>query len=348
MAKRRQVNGVRALTLAIIFSFLMLLTGCSLLPKEEVEEVPVLLKPPEARLVTYEVTKGDISEVVRSLGRVAAVNEAQLYFPRTERIKKIYVAPGDEIQPGQVLAELETGDLRYRLEKAKLTLAQEELRWKRTQSLAGIEINRVDSQIAAIELDKARLEVEHLSQELEASLLKAPFAGVVVSVDRRERELVEGYETVMKVADPNELEIQVELSYSTDRNKLVRGQLVRVNTERDTWVEGHIYQITTGDDDPSSSRSNYSAQAPVIKIRLNDPSIPLEFDSLLRVVIVIREEQDAVLVPNAAIRSYMGRKYVRVLDGDVRKEVDIVTGIEGETESQVIKGLEEGQIVVGK
>lgn len=340
---------IKAAIAAIILSFMIILQGCSLLPKEEVEEAPVLLKPPEARLITYEVTRGPISDVVRALGRVAAVNEASLYFTRTDRLKKLYVAPGDEIKEGDVLAELETGDLRYRLEKAKLNLAQEELRWKRTKSLAGLEVNKVDSEIARLELAKARLEVEHLTQQLENSLLRAPFDGVVVSVNKQERELVNGYETVMKVADPDELEIQVELSYNTDRNKLVRGQKVRVNIERDKWVDGHVYQITTGDDDPSSShRSSYSMTPPVVKIRLDDPSIPLEFDSLLKVVIIIREEPNAILVPNAAIRNYMGRKYVRVLEGDVRKEVDIVTGIEGETETQVIKGLKEGQIVIGK
>lgn len=332
----------------LVILMIMFLQGCSLLPKEEVEEVPVLLKPPETRLVTYEVEEGPIAEVIRSTGRVAAVNEASLYFTRTDRLKKLYVETGDEVKQGQILAELETGDLRYRLERAKLDLQQEELRWQKISRLIGVEINEVDARIAKLDLEKARLEVQHLSEQLENSVLRAPFDGVIVSVNQQERELVEGYETVLRMADPSELEIRVELSYNTDRNKLVRGQKVQINIDRDEWVEGYIYQIGSLNDDPSLGSSQYTLDQPVVKIRPTDPNVPLEFDSLLRVVIVVREEPNALLVPNAAIRKYMGRTYVRVLDGDVRKEVDVVTGIEGETETQIVKGLKKGQIVIGK
>ncbi|NLV92129.1 MAG: efflux RND transporter periplasmic adaptor subunit [Firmicutes bacterium] len=362
---RAQVLGLRAAVLAmgkghlawyrrgffiaaVLIGLLLMGSGCALLPEEKVDEVPVLLRPPETRLVTYEVIVGPIADQIRALGRVAAVKEAQLYFPRTERLKHVHVAPGETITEGQCLAELETGDLRYRLQRAQLALAQEELRWKRVENLVGIEINEIDYGIAQLELKKAQLEVDHLTRQLEASMLRAPFSGVVVSVDRRERELVEGYETVMTIADPSELEIQVELSYTSDVSKLVRGQKVLVNLGREEWVTGHIYQISTRQDDPSYARTSYQSAPFVIKIRLDDPRITLDFDSLVRVVIVIEEEPEAILVPNAAIRSYMGRKYVRVLEGDVRKEVDIVTGIEGETETQVLKGLKPGDIVIGK
>ena len=74
---------------------LLMGSGCALLPEEKVDEVPVLLRPPETRLVTYEVIVGPIADQIRALGRVAAVKEAQLYFPRTERLKHVHVAPGD-------------------------------------------------------------------------------------------------------------------------------------------------------------------------------------------------------------------------------------------------------------
>lgn len=334
--------------IGFIALIVLFVQGCSLLPKEEVEEVPVLLKPPESRLVTYEVREGYIAEVIRSTGRVAAVNEASLYFTRTDRLKKLYVETGDEVKKGQILAELETGDLRYRLERAKLDLQQEELRWQKISNLIGIEVNEVDAQIAKLNLEKAKLEVQHLSEQLENSVLRAPFDGVIVSVNQRERDLVEGYETVLRMADPSELEIRVELSYNTDRNKLVRGQKVQINIDRDQWVEGYIYQIGSTNDDPSLARNQYTLDQPVVKIRPTDPNTELEFDSLVRVVIVVQEEPNALLVPNAAIRRYMGRTYVRVLDGDVRKEVDVVTGIEGETETQIIKGLKKGDIVIAK
>ena len=86
----------------------------------------------------------------------------------------------------------------------------------------------------------------------------------------------------------------------------------------------------------------------MVHIRLEDPAIDLEFDSLVRVVILLEEAEDALLVPKSVVRNYMGRKFVRVLEGDSRREVDVVVGIEGDTHVQILKGLEEGQIVIGR
>ena len=83
----------------------------------------------------------------------------------------------------------------------------------------------------------------------------------------------------------------------------------------------------------------------MIKIRLTIP-ITLDFDSLVRVVIVIEEDRGN---SRSQCRdcSYMGRKYVRVLRVMfVRKWISLQES--KETETQVLKGLKPGDIVIGK
>jgi hypothetical protein len=53
-----------------------------------------------------------------------------------------------------------------------------------------------------------------------------------------------------------------------------------------------------------------------------------------------------IVLPRSAIRSYMGRNYVQIVEGERRKEVDIEVGLTTPTEVEIVKGLEEGQKVV--
>lgn len=344
--KKKFKKKLKRLWLGVLVIPLMTLivagTGCSLLPKEQVDAPPELLEPPEIRTVTYKVERGYIADELRTLGRVAAVREATLYFRRSGRIREILVEAGDIIKKGQVLARLETGDLEHRLELARLDLKRAELELERTKNLVGLDTSRYDVQLKQIDRDKAALEVERLQGELDAATIRAPFDGRVVSLYARQRDAIDGYRTVLKVADPTELEIHVTLPYGADVNKLVRGQKVKVNVTGETWVDGYINQIAV-----SEEGSGFDDK-PVVQIRLEDPSIPLEFDSLVKVVILLEEAEDALLVPKSVVRNYMGRKFVRVLDGDARREVDVVVGIEGDTHVQILKGLKEGQIVIGK
>lgn len=335
--RRRIYAGVLAIIVALVGS------GCALLPEERVDIPPALLSPPEVRTVTYEVERGYITDELRTLGRVAAIRESTLYFRRSGRIKELLVQAGDTIEADQVLARLETGDLEHRLQLAEIDKKRADMEYDRHESLLGLEISPYELELKQLDKDKANLEVERLEAELESSTIRAPFGGKIVTVYARERDAVEAYKTVIKIADPVELEIQVSLPYGTDLNKLVRGQKVLVNVTGETWVDGYIHQISMGEEGVSSLDNK-----PILQIRLDDPEIPLEFDSLVRVTILLQEADNALLVPKAAVRNYMGRKFVRVLDGDARREVDVVVGIEGDTHVQILKGLDENQIVIGK
>ncbi len=312
-------------------------------PEERVDTPPPLLSPPEVRTVTYPVERGYIASELRTLGRVAAVRESTLYFRRSGRIRELLIQAGDTIKENQVLAKLETGDLEHRLELAKIDQEKVNMDYDRMKSLVGLEVSPYELKLKQLDKDKAALEVERLEAELESSTIRAPFGGKIVSVYARERDAVEAYKTVIKIADPVELEIQVSLPYGADVNKLVRGQKVLVNVIGETWVDGYIHQIAIGEEGASVLDNK-----PIIQIRLEDATIPLEFDSLVKVTILLEEAEDALLVPKAALRNYMGRRFVRVLDGDARREVDVVVGIEGDTHVQILKGLEENQTVIGK
>lgn len=321
------------------------LTGCALLPKEEVEEAPALAEPPPSRTVTYTVKRGHIAEEIRGLGRVAGTREADLYFTAAGRVKTLAVQTGDAIKQGELLAQLETGDLEYQLRVAQVDLEEQSQRLSQAERLAEINGIKNDPTVRDLQydLERTRLRITNLRERIAAATILAPFGGRVTSVRTQEGREIKEYETILTVVDPTQLEIQLEVSNQSDLNRIVPGQKARVQIARGQWVGAAVYQVPS----PTEEKAPGVPERRV-RLRLTDPSLRLNFDDLVETVIVVREKDDALLVPNAAVRQFFGRTFVRVLEGDARREVDVEIGIQGATETEVLVGLKEGQIVVGR
>jgi hypothetical protein len=62
--------------------------------------------------------------------------------------------------------------------------------------------------------------------------------------------------------------------------------------------------------------------------------------------VVTEKRENVVVIPRAGLRSYMGRDYVQVLDGESRKEIDVEKGIVAATEVEIRKGISDGQKII--
>jgi hypothetical protein len=62
---------------------------------------------------------------------------------------------------------------------------------------------------------------------------------------------------------------------------------------------------------------------------------------------VTQKHDDAVIVPNQAIKKAGGRTFVQVATGPGKKrDVDVQIGIVAEQETEILKGIKEGTPVV--
>jgi HlyD family secretion protein len=62
--------------------------------------------------------------------------------------------------------------------------------------------------------------------------------------------------------------------------------------------------------------------------------------------VIVASKQDVLTVPNLAIRSAAGRRYVQVLKGGEAVDADVSFGIANDTVTEVLSGLAEGDLVV--
>jgi macrolide-specific efflux system membrane fusion protein len=76
---------------------------------------------------TYDVQRGSVARTLEFDGRVAPVEGVPLYFKIGGYVKQVLVRPGDRVRAGQLLAELEIGDLQVTSADLELAIAQARL-----------------------------------------------------------------------------------------------------------------------------------------------------------------------------------------------------------------------------
>lgn len=322
-----------------------LFSGCALLPKEEIDEPPPLKAPPATRTVVYTVTTDHIEKQIRGLGRAASTLEKSLYFRLGGRLKQVYIDYGTEVKKGQPLMELEMGDLKYQLRLAKIDLEQSKIRLEKAKLSLGVDggTNKFDYRNMQLDYEKAKARVDDLQQKIDASTLRAPFDGQVVEIKAKEGDYIQDFSTMVTVADPNKVEIQVEVDQEA-LDEITPGMKARVALDQETWVDAKVRMVATAGSELSPGVPDRRV---FIQMNPGEES-QLIYNDPYQVVIVTQEADDALVVPNSAIRDYMGRKFVRVIDGDARREADIDVGIEGVTMTQILSGVNEGDKVAGR
>ena len=81
---------------ATVLALTLLLSACSLLPKEEEVVAPPLVKPAQVEYNVAEVKEGEIIKRLTGIASFVPIGSESLYFEQDDsRLKNIHVAHGD-------------------------------------------------------------------------------------------------------------------------------------------------------------------------------------------------------------------------------------------------------------
>ena len=69
---------------------------------------------------------------------------------------------------------------------------------------------------------------------------------------------------------------------------------------------------------------------------------------LSRVTVVLERKDNVLWLPPQAIRTFEGRRFVVVQDGEAQRRVDVTIGIESDERVEIKEGLTAGLTVVGQ
>jgi multidrug efflux pump subunit AcrA (membrane-fusion protein) len=196
------------------------------------------------------------------------------------------------------------------------------------------------------DVQRAELAVQRLEAEVKDHSIIAPFDGQVMSLNLVPGRVAEAFKPSIILGDTSGLEITADLNETQMRN-LKEGMEVTFTLSDypdQTW-KGVIRLLPYpfgGGGRPGLADQDRSTHISVTSDRQS-----LKLGDLARVTVVLERKADALWLPPQAVRTFEGRKFVVVQEGDAQRRVDVKIGIEGEDRVEIVSGLEQGLVVIG-
>ncbi len=269
-------------------------------------------------------------------GRVVARRTSELGFERSGRLVEVAFDEGDRVEPGAVLAQLDTRELRARrreLEarrdriRADLSLARatterrEELHDAGHLATQRLDETRYGQQALEAEAAAADASIEHVDVQLALSELRAPFAGILAERFADEGTVLAPGVPVLRLLEDGALEVHVGVSPDA-ANQLTPG------SQHDVEVDGARISATLHGLLPTVDPDTRTVTA---VLRLVDPPPAARHGALARVALERRVEAAGYWLPLQALaegRRGLWTTYVAMPDGAdfvaERRQVEVI------------------------
>jgi RND family efflux transporter MFP subunit len=292
------------------------------------------------RLVPSDFTK----EIITN-GRLEALTKADLRFRSSENILKIYVRNGERVNKDEKIAELNSFILKYNLEQSRDQYEKSILELQDVLIGQGYTLGDTASvpdammKTARVKsgYDKARADMQMAQYNLDESVLRAPYSGVVANLFAREKNMIKQDEVFCTIIDDTSVEARFTVLES-ELSSVHSGQQVRVIPYSSLSDEfyGQVTKINPVVD-----------QNGVVKIdaliRNNNGSL---FEGMNVKVIIEDKVPDQLVIPKQAIVLRSGKQVVFTYTEGKAKWIYVKTGLENSTSIIVTEGLQTGDSVI--
>lgn len=221
-------------------------------------------------------------------------------------------------------------------------------------------------QIARLKLENASTRIEELENILNNAVVHAPVSGIVLQPGsgdgQRDRggsdaeQLSKGQsvsegEYLLSVGDINGLSVAGQVD-EVDIVNLQPGQPVSVSGAAfpDLVLAGRIVQVSAQAEGGTGGRSRVpSFEVSAAINRLTDPERRrLRLGMSAEVVVVVRDEPAALLVPLAAVQGEPGQYWLRVRskDNGAARQVPVEVGATTLNEAEIVRGIRAGDEII--
>ena len=315
----RNIHPGRAACVVACVAVLLSLAGC----KEK----------PEVSVVS--VARGSVEETVTGVnsGTVKAEQLAELAFGAVGRVREVNVHLGERVPKGMVLAQIENGDLKSRLE-----VAQEELARAKTlqQSQAASRSNVI----------QAQGNYDAAVTAYERSLIRAPFEGIVAEKNLEVGQLSQITAVIplapLRLIDTKPRYVKVEID-EVDLPKVHLGMPARVKV---LAVRREPFKATVRKVIPFVSSIREQDRTSEVELDVESEGVLLPAGASADVEIVTATRSDVVVVPSRALLGRGAGRYVFTLRGSRVSKTPVGVGLAGFTLSEIVSGLSASDLVV--
>lgn len=316
------------------------------------------------RIESINIKTGDMVKVGDVLIQLETDNlEAQL-LQQEIAFKKLKLNYNQNLSNAErtiKLAELQLEELNKKLEKLKNTIEKipEEVSTQDAMPEANADIELLEEQIKRqeiqiegekekydnikemmnLDIKTAEMQIENLESELGKTKVISPVSGRVVWVtSSKVGEYVYAHSNLIRIADITRL----KLRYTGDNiSDFQTGDKVEVKIDNNQY-EGIVTM--------TPSTAPFDLDESIRKSVLIDvKGLPagIKLGDAARISLLLDRKEDVIVIPRDLLHGFMGQKTVYILEDGIKKDRNVQVGIETPTEVEIIKGLEEGEEIIG-
>ncbi len=323
-------------------------------------------------LRTSRVALKELQEYLHVVGTVQAIDTRIGHVrPLTRgRVEKVDVRVGDRVRAGQALAtfdNIEAGEVlaQYQgaaaeLQRLKLQQASAQRIAERNNELSDLgaiakknaELSRVEAQsaqdsvrvqesvVAGLVSRLRRFGVEQVNVSNPSTMIRAPFAGVVIKAQTAPGDVFDADRELFSIADLSHVWVQAEV-YEQDLGRVKVGApaVITVDTYPGERFQGQVTYL--GDIlDPQTRTAR-------VRCEVANPEIRLKLDMFASIELPTHFSRRALIVPASAIQDLNGNSVVFIRKTPTGFEVrPVKTGKTLEEETEIQSGLQKGEQVV--
>lgn len=321
--------------LIFVMAVLPVAAGCGsrISGTSESEREPVSVK-------VLEVSGTEASAYTLSyVGTAKAARTAVISSRHSGTLVSLNVRQGEKVSKGQVIAVIESQNVKSSYEMTRATLEQAEDGYRRAQQVYGTgSISDVKMVEVTTQLNQAKAAAAASEKALEDCTIKAPFDAYVSDVLADEGTEVDMFGGIARLMDISEVEVHFSVP-ETELGKLSCGDEVTIDIAATgaTGIRGRVSSIGI-----SASPLSHSYDCTVTPGERAAGLMP----GMVCKIFIDKDRLSGAVIPASVLQTGTEGRYLWVVeDGIVRKRIVKVGGFSGKG-VLILDGLEEGDLVI--
>ncbi|MFC4349443.1 efflux RND transporter periplasmic adaptor subunit [Kordiimonas lipolytica] len=289
----------RPASLAGLVAASLLLVSCGDAATEERD-------PPVRGLKVFEVTESAATMTRRYPSVVQPADETPLSFEISGQLTEVTLEVGQQAKAGDTLLKLDPTTLQYELQQSRAALEQAEASLKNARTdfsrkeellksgnvtKAAYDSSETNLKSAEAQAEQSRQQYAISQERLDKAVLKAPFDGVISSVDAKSYSNISPGQTVLSLYSENAFEVEFSVP-ATVINALHTGDeaTVEITDIPDTFLKGRIKEL-------GSRAGQVSAFPAVVQLEESHPGLKAGMAAEVALDISLLIGEEGFLVP---------------------------------------------------
>lgn len=331
------------ITVIILFAAMFTITRIAIISKGSIKEVDL------AR-----AEKKDLIQSIAVTGNIEANNKEDIIVSNMQKVTEITVSEGQQVKAGEIIAKLDTTDLKYQLKKAQINYEITKLNLDTAKgNLSDLntdnkpQIDQLNTQVKQLskQLESAKADIENINTKLDSCEIRASIGGKIIKLSIKENQYPTQQNNIISIYDLSQCKVTVNVS-QYDAIQINKGQRTRIKIKGlDNTYEGTVTYIGEAAE-LSYTGANQEAKIKV-EIAISNPDDKIKAGYEADVDIILTETKDAVTISFEALeKDKEGKSFIYTVQNGKAVKRYIKQGTETEFDIQVLDGLKENETYI--